>query len=106
MQVTYFLAGKAVALLVFKGLDFVPHPPAPLRALQTETSPFILGHGKNKAVERDISIPEFISLTAQITNIDPWPLLWFLHNALNQAFLLFCLQTKNSFFNKKTQKCL
>lgn len=65
-----------------------------------------VGHGKNKAVEGDISIPEFTSLAAQLTNIDPRPLLWLSHNALNRVFLLFCLKPKNSFFNKKTQKCL
>lgn len=63
-------------------------------------------HGKNKAVEGDVSIPEFTSLAAQLTNIDLWPLLWLLHNTLNGVFLLFCLQPKNLFFNKKTQKCL
>lgn len=51
-------------------------------------------------------MPEFSALTAQLTNIDLWLLLWLLHNALYQVFLLFCLQSKNSFFNKKIQKCL
>lgn len=31
----------AVVLLDFKGLDFTPHPPSLLRALQAEISPFI-----------------------------------------------------------------
>lgn len=33
-------------------------------------------------MERDISMPEFSALTAQLTNNDLWLLLWLLRNAL------------------------
>lgn len=40
---------KRLTLWISKGMDFVPHPPSPLRALQAETSPFVLrATGKTK----------------------------------------------------------